>query len=139
MHFKKNCSTHWSGDQFHGRMGTSPVYLTHDTWVQNSKTVCKGCTETTKLNNFKTCLWPQKKSFFAHLQSFFKVVIFVKSASKCSIIKKWNSASKKWSPIKKWILLPKKWLNSDLFRPKKCLFTSKMADFRTVQYFATPF
>ena len=29
--------------------------------------------------------------------------------------------------------------NSDQFRPNKCVDTSKMAEFRTVQFFATPF
>ena len=62
----------------------------------------------------------------------------VKSASNAPKHKNLNSASI-WSPIKKWIPWLNQWLNSDLFRPKKCLYTSKMADFRTVQFFATPF
>ena len=51
--------------------------------------------------------------------------------------KKWNSASI-WTPIKKWIPWLSYWLNSDLFRPKKFFFNSKIADFRTMQFFVTP-
>ena len=40
-----------------------------------------------------------------------------------------------WSPIKKWITWLNYWLNSDLFRPKKFFYTTKMADLRQSQDF----